>query len=349
MKILFLTNDLATVGGIQAYNKNFIAALREMGEEVATCELRSTSLMGKLSFVVRYFFEVISFCPRVVACVHIAFSPLCLLSSFFFRVPYTVAAYGIEIEHPSFWERKALLHAHRIVYLFESTKKTVEKKVPLLPERFFLLPNSIDVDRFPRKGRDAQLAGKLHLDGKKVLLTICRLSKSERDNKGYEKVLRALPLVVREVPETMYILAGSGDDEAYVKEIVKEVRMGEHVVLAGRLEDEQMADFYNLADVFVFPSKREGFPAIVLLEALACGKPIVGGDQPGSEAFQNVFGLIVDPDDRAALAGAMVKLLKREVPAEICDPETLRKKIDEKYGMGVYRRRIEAYLELFKK
>ncbi len=285
----------------------------------------------------------------MVACAHIAFSPLCLLSFFFFHVPYTVAAYGIEVERPSFWERKALLHAHRIVYLFESTRDIIEKKVSLPPERFFSLPNSVDVDRFPRKGRDAQLAEKLHLNGKKVLLTICRLSKSERDNKGYEKVLRALPFVVREVPETKYILAGSGDDEAYVKGVVKELGLGENVALAGRVRDEEMVDLYNLADVFVFPSKREGFPAIVLLEALACGTPVVGGNQPGSEGFENTFGLIVDPDDRVALARAIIELLKKEAPPEVCDPEALRKKVDERYGMGAYRKRVAAYLEMFKK
>lgn len=347
MKILVLASELVRIGGIQNYTKAFIEEARRNGASVSVCELFSTSLFGKFSFGVRYLISMIFHRPDVVFCTHAGFSPLCLFTKKTLGVQYSVSIYGIEVEHPSFFEKKGLASADRVVYLFENTRAVAERNVPETRGKFLLLPNSIDIGKYPLEEKNPAFEKRLHTKGKKVIYTLCRLSASERDNKGYEKVLRALPLIIKEIPDVRYILAGGGDDAEHVRDVVKELGIEGYVELPGRVADEDMGNFYSLADVFVFPSKREGFPAIVLLEALACGRPVVGGNQPGSEEFDGVFGLIVDPDDGEALARAVIKLLQKEVPDELTDPATLRSKVDERYGLRAYSTRVAAYIAMF--
>jgi len=349
MKILVIASDLGKIGGIQNYTKAFIEEARRTGASVSVCELFSISLLGKLFFAVRYFASVVFHRPHVVFCTHVGFSPLCLVTKTILGISYSVSVYGIEVEHPLSFQKKGLASASRIVYLFQNTKEIVERNVPETKDKFILLPNSIDIGKYQLGAKDATLEKKLHTKGKKVIYTLCRLSASERDNKGYEKVLRALPVVVSEVPDARYVLAGGGDDIEYVRSVIDELRMQEYVELPGRIPDEEMVEFYGLADAFVFPSKREGFPAIVLLEALACGKPVIGGNQPGSDEFEGFLGLIVDPDDGRALAEAIIKILEKDIPPDVCNPEKLRARVDERYGLKAYAKRVEDYINIFRK
>jgi phosphatidyl-myo-inositol dimannoside synthase len=82
------------------------------------------------------------------------------------------------------------------------------------------------------------------------------------------------------------------------------------VLMPGFVADEEVTDHYLLADVFVMPSKGEGF-GIVYLEAMACGLPVIAGNKDGStEALQfGELGTLIDPDDADELAAALVKAL----------------------------------------
>jgi phosphatidylinositol alpha-1,6-mannosyltransferase len=179
--------------------------------------------------------------------------------------------------------------------------------------RIVVVHPGVDADLF-HPGVDAsQTIGKYGLQNKKVALTVSRLV----PRKGHENVLRAVPAVIQRVPNFVYLIVGSGDREAFLREMVSQLDIQSHVIFAGYIEDEQLPSFYAASDVFVMPAYEkiehgnyEGF-GIVFSEAAACGKPVVGGNSGGiPEAIvEGVTGLLVDPYNIDEIAQALICLL----------------------------------------
>jgi len=110
--------------------------------------------------------------------------------------------------------------------------------------------------------------------------------------------------------------------------------------------DEELSDHYNLCDVFAMPSKREGF-GIVYLEALACGKPALGGNQDGAvdALCAGKLGALVDPDDIEAIAQSLIHMLQGTYPNPLMyQPEALRQAVIDTYGMEAFQRRLANLL-----
>ena len=77
-----------------------------------------------------------------------------------------------------------------------------------------------------------------------------------------------------------YVVIGRGDDQPRLAQLAADLGVADRVIFAGFVPDEALIDHYRLADVYVMPSK-EGF-GIVYLEAMACGVPVIAGDDDGS-------------------------------------------------------------------
>jgi len=196
--------------------------------------------------------------------------------------------------------------------------------------------------------RDAELTTRYGLENCACLLTVARLARSER-YKGYDRVIQTLPYVLKEVGPTRYLVVGAGDDLPRVRKMASDLGLSSHVVFCGYVPDAELPAYYNLCDVFLLPSKEEGF-GIACLEALACGKPVIAGHARGSPeaVLHGQVGLLVDPDDVQAIAKAIVKLLKAkarlleadEPASALLDGDFLRKRVLETYGVDVFTRKV---------
>lgn len=183
------------------------------------------------------------------------------------------------------------------------------------PARIAVIENGVSPERFSGE-REEGLARRYGVSGKKVLITVTRLVK----RKGIDDVIRSLPgLLVRE-PDAIFLVGGKGPEEERLKGLAQELGVADRVVFAGFVEEEELAAFYRLGDVFVLPSKVdedagevEGF-GISFLEAAAAGLPAVGGRSGGvAEAVvHEETGLLVKPGESGALADALAKLLSDE-------------------------------------
>jgi phosphatidylinositol alpha-1,6-mannosyltransferase len=146
-----------------------------------------------------------------------------------------------------------------------------------------------------------------------VILTLARL---DERYKGHDMMLQALPLIRARVPDVTYVIAGDGRYRHYYQRVATALGVGDHVVFTGRVTDEDRLVLYDRCDLFALISREapdggcEGF-GIVFLEAAARGKPAVGGRSGGvpDAIVDGVTGLLVEPTDVEAIAGACVRLL----------------------------------------
>lgn len=152
---------------------------------------------------------------------------------------------------------------------------------------------------------------KLGLNGKKIILTLTRLV----SRKGIDTVIKAMPAVLRKMPEVHYVIAGEGEDEEKLKKLVDHYNLNDSVTFIGRVGYGELTNVYNMCDVFVMPSKTippdvEGF-GIVFLEANACVRPVIGSNSGGipDAIINQKTGLIVNEQDVKELSEALLDLL----------------------------------------
>ena len=303
-------------------------------------------LFSKIKFVLNAFWYILKEEPKIIICGHIHLSFICLIAGAFFKIKYILLTYGIEVwGAKSKLELKALKRALNIVAISRYTVSKITGLVSLPQEKFFLLPPALDRDRFMPQEKSKQLLNRHNLNAEKIILTIARLDSSDRD-KGYDKVLRVLPEVIKAVPDIRYLLVGRGTDITRVKKIVEGLGLASYVKLAGFVPDEEIAQYFNLCDCFVMPSKQEGF-GIVFLEALACGRPVIAGNRDGSgEALlDGELGILIDPDNQEDLKDAIINVLNREVPERLWDRAFLSRRVNEEFGLDKFRDRVKGLLD----
>jgi len=171
------------------------------------------------------------------------------------------------------------------------------------PGYYNIIPNGVDLDHF---SPDVSPIDEF-CDGKANILFVGRLEK----RKGLNYLLEAFKQVKQEIPDSRLIIVGPGTRlrRKYEKQVV---RSGlKDVVFAGFVSYDELPRYYKTADVFCAPATgRESF-GIVLLEAMAVGKPIVASNIEGyaSVVTHGVDGLLVPPEDKERLAQTLISLL----------------------------------------
>ena len=128
-------------------------------------------------------------------------------------------------------------------------------------------------------------------------------------HKGQRHLIDAAALVVREVPDARFVIAGEGDLRASLEQQIKHLGLEKHVLLAGFRPD--ILSLHKAFDIFVMSSVTEGL-GTSLLDAMACGRPIVATSAGGIPEVvdDGITGILVAPRDHAAMAAALVRLLK---------------------------------------
>lgn len=173
----------------------------------------------------------------------------------------------------------------------------------------FVLPNCVHLERWRRGEKSADLVERYGLEGRKVIMTLGRLDSRER-YKGFDEVITLLPSIAQDVPDVVYIIAGDGDDLERLEHEARVLDVADRVIFARWVPEERKEDHFRLAHLFVMPSRGEGF-GIVLLEALACGVPVIASRADGTReaVLDGRLGRVVDPANPAELRDAIVECL----------------------------------------
>lgn len=351
-RILFLLPEVyASKGGIPVYNQNLIRAL---GENFPQSELRVISANdtalpsshphhGRVNFIgcgpkdtafrkwrmiYRSAREVLAHRPDVLVCGHINFAPLALFLSVGGGIDTMLVAHGIEVWNPNFFLRTVSRRIQLVLPVSRFTADRMEKW-GVKRDRVSILHDTVDGEVF-RPIRRRKLP-----DGP-VLLTVARLDSSER-YKGVDRVLSVLGEIRAQFPGVRYIVAGRGDDLPRLEALAQECAVANCVEFLGYVPDEILPRLFSEADVFVMPSQKEGF-GIVLLEALACGVPVIAGNRDGSvdALLDGRLGLLVDPGDTGQLATAVCNILEGTTDAALRDSAHLRREMLAHYGFDQF-------------
>jgi phosphatidylinositol alpha-1,6-mannosyltransferase len=239
----------------------------------------------------------------VVFCGHLYMAPLARLVARLKRARLVIQAHGIEAwPQPSAAQRAAVEAADMVLAVSRHTRAAIQSWAAISPERLIVLPNTVAEAFTPGDG--AALRKALGLEGRKLLLTVGRMSAAER-YKGHDRVIRALPSLDARVA---YVVIGEGDDRPRLEALARETGVADRVAFMGAQPHETALAAYRAADLFIMPSTGEGF-GIAFLEAMACGTPAIGLGLAGARdaLADGELGIGTDEDD---LAPAVARALK---------------------------------------
>jgi glycosyltransferase involved in cell wall biosynthesis len=204
-------------------------------------------------------------------------------------------------------------------------------KIPV--DKLHLIYNGIDPDKF-LKGNNDPLKSKLGLPKNKKIVGIVA---NIRPVKGYEHFVSSAAIIIKQKPETHFLVVGNiHDNQYYFDQLQDQIRQADMEGAFTFLHDcQQIPEVLGLMDIAVLSSLSEGF-SITLLEYMAAQKPVVVTDVGGnSEAvIQNHSGILVPPSDKKALSSAVIKLISQPEFAG-CLAENARKRVVENFSRSV--------------
>jgi glycosyltransferase involved in cell wall biosynthesis len=367
MRILILTTDIWGIGGIERYSRSFCRALalaapeskrwlvsaRPRPDGIADLKLDCPIMLtkGPKIWTARKFWLTVTLPllalrlrPTHLFALHINLAPLAQWVARMMNTGYSVVVHGIEV-----WgilphlKRQSLINAKKVIAVSRFTAEVVHQRHGIPEHQFALLPNVIDLPLTNEK---------VFPSHPPTLLTVGRIAKKER-YKGHEVVLKAMPQVLRQVPDARYVVVGDGDDRPRLERLAHQLGIASSVAFVGQVSDNELIRHYATCDVFVMPSKTvldpkrpkgEGF-GIVYLEAMAHGKPVVGPNYGAPTEFlrHGENALLVDPNNPHEVAEAVVYLLTHPEEARRMG-ERGRQLVAKEFTMEAMVRRLKALL-----
>lgn len=195
-----------------------------------------------------------------------------------FRKPFTVTGRGTDLNLiPQFAgpRRKIQRVADKAAHMMTvaGALKDYLRDMGVADERVTVLRNGVDLEFFRPSTQRGSLRDKLGFGERPVLLSVGHLI----ERKGHHLVIEAM----RELPDMDLVIAGDGEEDAALRQLVSQWGLEQQVHFAGRLDQQRLREHYQAADALVLASSREGW-ANVLLESMACGTPVVATPVDGT-------------------------------------------------------------------
>jgi asparagine synthase (glutamine-hydrolysing) len=359
-RLLFLLSEVyGSKGGIQSYNQSL---LRAVGEALPASEIRvvsandtampptagaagrlfffgcgpRTSSWRKARLTARVWWEALLHRPDELVCGHINFAPLAWALRWL-GIRMSLVAHGIDVWAPPRRLRAAARGMDRVLAVSRYTAARMNMW-GVERARLNVLPDTVDGEAF-RPVADG------HADGRApVLLTVARLDAAER-SKGVDQVIGVLPALRERFPGIRYAVAGTGNDIERLLQLATAGGVADAVQFLGAVTDEELPALLSRSDLFVMPSRKEGF-GIVFIEALACGTPVIGCGLEGSSdaLLDGRVGTLIDTDAPGQLQAAIVAALSKTCAAPLLDGRRLREETLAAFGSDRFRQLVRETL-----
>lgn len=312
-EVHLITAHLGRLTGVAEYDVSFHTSLGPRLKRVLTADL-NVDFVRKVRLVLRLRRLVREIAPDILH-----------LQTLYFPMYYAALA-GFKPMVVSTWDgdviwtpqrswfhrafvRQALQKADAVTVTSEVMKNICLKHYSLPEEKIHEIRGyGPDLKQFYPGDKDRSLMRRLGIEGCTVVFSTRALSN------GYniDAVLRAVPLVLKEVPEAKFVFAWPGGDLVdSMADLARQLGVADSVRMVGTLDYEELPGYYRSSDVAVSVTSPDSAPAS-LFESMASGLPVVVGDDPSITQFikDGWNGLVVPPKDHAAIAGAIVRLIK---------------------------------------
>lgn len=338
MRILFLGIGVFDKGGISRYCRYQIRALRELAgaENVNVMSLfppgpndfeepfqadyhgRGIGLGSEGSYLANGANRAFAMRPAIVWSSHVRLLPAAWAARMAAIGGRLIAnVYGRELWGRWQWAYRRLLSgADAVVSDCHFSRDFVVDDYGVKPERVRVIWDCVDLSRFRPQSRRTDLLEQFGIPsgaGLRYLLTLGRMEQATR-YKGYDRMLDALE-TFKGNPNVIGIFAGDGDDRERLQRRAHEMGLEHKAFFIGSVPEAMLPDVYNLGDMFALVSERghgkgEGVP-LTPLEAAACGKPIVVGNEDGSReaVIDGENGRVISPRDPGAMRDAIATIL----------------------------------------
>ena len=233
-------------------------------------------------------------------------------------------AHGVEVWRPLSLVKKLFLkRCDKVICVSNFTRQQMIIRHQTNPDKCAVLNNAVDpfMELPLTFDKPEKLLKRYHLTKETpIIFTLTRLASTEQ-YKGHDQVIKVISKLKDKFPGLRYILAGQYDhkEEIRIQKLITHNKVDEQVILTGFIDEVELTNHFLLADLFVLPSKKEGF-GIVFIEALACGLPVICGNADGSiDAICNgKLGKAINADD--------LNELEETITAYLTKPLTERKR-----------------------
>ncbi len=217
------------------------------------------------------------------------------------------------------WVRSGCQSADAVIATDRSMTSELVDLLDLRREKIVVIPNGVDLDEIHSHADEqvrAGLASKWpHLAGEDDTLKGVSVGRLEQ-NKGFEYLVRALAEARPQLGENWgWVLVGEGSLKPQLAALVRQLGLGNHLLLAGALSDSELHNLYAMSNLFAHPTLYEG-SSLVTLEAMSHGLPVVASAVGGipDKVAEGETGYLVRPSDVAQLATRIVQMAQS--PAE---------------------------------
>ncbi len=323
--VLFIGTEVFANGGIQRFNRTFLAANNVLGVEVDVCTVRDSNdaaadssvrcrrLWGhagsKTRFALRTIRQLSTVQYDVIVIGHINYAALTAAATLARwpwrrRLPRVIlVTHGVEIwSRLKGLRRTAIRFIDRTLCVSTYTRQSIIDQAPEVdPRKLTVFHNALDRTWTTRT--DAMLRGSHGPPVRPYLLSVARLTQADR-SKGIVTTIRALA----RSPNTdlQYVIAGGGNDLEALRALAVDLGLRDRVSFPGSVSDDELEALYRGCAAFVLPSSQEGF-GIVFLEAMYFGAPVIAAAEKGARdvVIHGKSGLTVPYDDSEALGAAI--------------------------------------------
>jgi len=259
-------------------------------------------------------------------------------------IPVVVTAHGSDIHTNASKSRSSLKrtlftleNASKVIFVSKALKRAA-MDFGYSGKNSIVIPNGIDSKMIEQVSKDKSIRNPIGCERPSVVGFVGNLVPVKRADK--------LPMIfskIREYENVQFVVLGDGDLRSSIENQC--IDMGLEVNFVGRVAPDEVPDFMNLMDVMVLPSRNEGWPCVVL-EAQACGVPVVGSDNGGiPEAIGEEGSVVPDGENfEERFAKAVVEILKNPV-----DPQELRKRAVQFDWSITVGKEIEVYKKVIAK
>lgn len=228
-------------------------------------------------------------------------------------IEYVVFIHGEDVENAAtsrsltYIVKRVLQNADLLICNSKNSKRVLTAHWDVDITKVIIEYPGVDTEKFKPADKNPTVRNNLGWSNRPTVLTVSRLE----ERKGHSNLIKALVNIKKEIPNILYAIVGGGPEKQKLEQLVETLKLEENVIFMSEIDDEIMLQCYQQADLFVLPNRDigrniEGF-GIVMIEAQACGLPVIGGNSGGTPEtiIDGETGIIVDARNIKELENAV--------------------------------------------